>query len=377
MLISALLVPAAMATPEVDLSAQIRPRFEYHTGRDAAEGGEAWMVSQRARLGLSSTLGDVTLNASMQDVRSWGEEANTLKDYSADNFDMHTANLAWQVSENNTLTIGRQEINIHGQRLIGAVGWTQQGRSFDGARYNFNMGNINGDIVSAVLQREGAEGTADSMLGVVRAGWASDGTMADLLYIMDTNSASEMTRHTAGLYSKMNVGPLAVRVEGYGQFGEVGESTINAFLAGARATWAPEMSLSPSVTLWYDMLSGDDDLTDSENTAFNTLFATNHKFYGHIDIAAFKRGAMADGRGLQDIALKLAMTPIDGWKLGLDAHMFSATADSDGIGNELDLSLKTKLAGGLGLAFGASTFMYADSAEELDNWAWLMLNGSL
>ena len=72
----------------------------------------------------------------LQDVRIWGEETSTLGDFRADNFDLHQGFIQADFGEDGWLgtRVGRQEVNLGGQRLVGAVGWTQQGRSFDGVR---------------------------------------------------------------------------------------------------------------------------------------------------------------------------------------------------------------------------------------------------
>lgn len=57
------------------------------------------------------------------------------------------------------------------------------------------------------------------------------------------------------------------------------------------------------MTLWYDHLSGDDDPSDGTVRVFDTLFATNHKFYGLADYF-LNIPVQTVGRGLQDLALK-------------------------------------------------------------------------
>ena len=81
------------------------------------------------------------------------------------------------------------------------------------------------------------------------------------------------------------------------------------------------------VTLWYDYLSGDDDLGDDETKVFDTLFATNHKFYGYADFF-LNIPAHTAGRGLRDMALKLKRTLRPGLSLGLDVHTFRLAQDT-------------------------------------------------
>ena len=135
--LSALLVAGAslpLHAQQVTLGGQVRPRFEY---REPAGNRDDGATSMRVRVNLSALLErNVQAFIQLQDVRFFGEETNTLGDFSADNFDLHQGYLELNHSGDAgfALRVGRQEVNFGGERLVGAVGWTQQARSFDGAR---------------------------------------------------------------------------------------------------------------------------------------------------------------------------------------------------------------------------------------------------
>ena len=66
------------------VDAQLRARFMGHTGKDFADGDNPAYISQRARLGASiGNDAGLAVTLRLQDVRIWGEEANTLNDFSA------------------------------------------------------------------------------------------------------------------------------------------------------------------------------------------------------------------------------------------------------------------------------------------------------
>jgi len=201
-----------------------------------------------------------------------------------------------------------------------------------------------------------------------------DSGAVDLVSVLDSQDG--LLRETVGLYAKGATGILSGRVEGYGQLGTSGSDDIRAWMVGARGTIAPELSVKPTVTLWYDLLSGDADATDGTQSAFNTLYATNHKFYGHMDIMNFSRGGSADGRGLHDAALKLSLVPTGKLSVNLDAHVFMAAAGGDGLlGEEADLWMAVPLAPKLKLAVGVAGMLYADGSDP-DGFAWLQLMAS-
>ena len=135
---------------------QYRPRFVVHTGKNFMDGDTYHAFHQRARLGLEVKAWDwVQAKIELQDVRVWGEETNTLGDFSADGFDLHQAYITMTCPVGFFFRIGRQEINFDNQRLIGAVGWSNQARSFDAIHLGYNKGDFEsklGDI--KVIERE-------------------------------------------------------------------------------------------------------------------------------------------------------------------------------------------------------------------------------
>lgn len=372
---------AADEAPEFTPEVQVRPRMEAHTGRDGVkdEGDSLW-ISQRSRIGGTMKLGPTSARVVVQDVRGWGTEADTLGDLSADAIDVRIAYLTYKPTKGVKAIIGRQEINLHEQRLIGAVDWTQQGRVFDGGMLKLKGDSVNMDVFGAMLY-EGNQVDADerdSTLWGFRGGWASDNAVVDLVAIWDHFGELETDRQTVGVYAKGGSGALSGRAEAYYQMGSVGDDgSIAAWMAGVQGTFAPDHALKPQITLWYDHLSGDDDPTDGDITFFNTLYATNHKFYGRADMAVFGQGGMADGRGLQDIALKAAFKPVKKLKVNLDIHHFMASDPQGGdsaIAQEVDLWAGTKLADNLSLGAGAAMWLSAVDGADNDMWGFLMLD---
>ena len=131
-LLSVVASSASYAKKEIVWGGQIRPRYEF---RDPFANNYDSFTSMRVRTQMVASLdSDVDLMIQLQDVRLWGEEKNTLTDYSADKFDLHQGyvHLKKLGDGDHSLKIGRQMVALGGQRLIGAVEWTQQGRVFDG-----------------------------------------------------------------------------------------------------------------------------------------------------------------------------------------------------------------------------------------------------
>jgi hypothetical protein len=131
-------VPGPVTTTpgwQLDLGGQIRPRVMVHTGKDfVADSETREAVTQRSRVTARATH-ETGLGATIQiqDVRVWGEEADTL-DFNAEGLDVHQAFGTIPIIDGLALRLGRQEVVFDGARLIGNLDWAQRARAFDGGR---------------------------------------------------------------------------------------------------------------------------------------------------------------------------------------------------------------------------------------------------
>ena len=328
----------------------------------------------------------------IQDVRLWGSELNTLGDFSADGLDIHQAyiDLGKAVDGGFRGRFGRQEVNFGGQRLIGSVNWAQQARSFDGIRVSSggSVGNV--DFFAAKLQDNqvlDVEQEADLVSGYGTWG-ISDTQDLDLYWIFDHRDDDEAdpgeqqtNRHTFGARWVGSTAGLTYRAEGSYQAGTLLGTDVSAFMFGGRLAYG--FGGKGSVTLWYDYLSGDGDLGDGTLKVFDTLFATNHKFYGFADLF-LNIPLHTGGRGLQDLAIKGTYKPHAAWMLRLDLHSFhmadKGPLTSGHFGEEIDIVASWKYNRYLNLSAGFSYVFQNDAWAEIGRltkdlgWFYLMLD---
>ncbi len=363
-------------TPE----AQVRPRLEAHSGRDGVAGTRALAFSHRARLGGTLARGPVSLHLVVQDVRIWGEETHTLKDFSANGLDLHVASIDWRPEGLPWVRVGRQEVGLQEHRLVGTVGWTQQGRSLDGIRVG-HAGSIWDLDLGAFVLKEGdldPDTEGDAALALLRAGWVPENGRVDFVAVHEHDRPGDLDRLTTGFYAKGSRGQLSGRAEGYVQVGQTGDQTIRAAMIGLQGTLTVPVAQAPKVTLWADWLSGDADGTDGLMTTFAAPYATNHKFYGFADIASFSQAGWADGRGLIDLAARGSVAIGNGTTVALDAHTFVLPVASDTrlLAEEIDVWASHQLAPGLKLWGGAAVWLpRADASPDL--WAVVQLDAKL
>ena len=386
------LAPATMIAQQVTVGGQVRFRSEY---RDPTPGGVRGtfhgagdaFTSMRARIQVDSKLeGNLRILAQLQDVRLWGSESTTLGDFNADDLDLHQGFIDLSSRDDSWRgRAGRQEVNLGGQRLIGAVDWEQQARSFDGLRLEHLVRGTGG----TVLAFQTADATApshDTDAGVfVGHGRINNllGGVLGLYAIYDTrNGSAPVDRGTFGLRQAGTIDRFEYRLEGYYQTGKMAGADVAAFMVGARLGTALGKG---TVALWYDYLSGDDDPTDGTIRVFDTLFATNHKFYGYADLF-LAIPAATGGFGLQDAALKGTYRPSPPLLLDLDFHSFRAarrgSLSTRRFGEEIDLAGRWSYNEHLTVSGGGAYVVQGDALAELGRldrdmtWLYLMVDAT-
>ncbi len=387
-------LPTTVVAQEVDLKfgGQVRPRFEFRDPLPFVDGSAEDFVSMRTRFDVRADLVDnVGVFVQVQDVRLWGSERNTLADFSAEGLDIHQAyvDLGRRADGKVLGRFGRQEVNFGGQRLIGSVNWTQQARSFDGIRVG-SAGSVGAiDVLLVELQDAQAldveqEAELLSAYGTWDVGENQD---LDLYWIFDRRDDDEdepgdtgTSRHTLGARWVGSPSDFRYRFEGSYQAGKFVGRDVSAFMAGGRLAYALGKG---TVTLWYDYLSGSDDPATGDLKVFDTLFATNHKFYGFADIF-LNIPAHTGGYGLQDLALKGTYRPHTDWTLRLDLHAFrtarQGSLSTNRFGEEIDIvaawkhSRHVTLSGGFSYVFQGDALAEVGRLDKDMTWVYIMLD---
>jgi hypothetical protein len=148
-----------------------------------------------------------------------------------------------------------------------------------------------------------------------------------------------------------------------------------------------------SLGLGGDYLSGNSDGTNigSKSNNFNTLYATNHKFYGYMDYF-LNIPTDSKQRGLIDLYTRIKYTATKKVATSLDIHYFSLANENNlGINNikrplgaETDLLIDYNpspifhLQIGYSLLFATHNMEYlkGGNANDFNTWAYLMLKVS-
>jgi len=421
---------------DVSFSGQFRPR--YNMDNDASDANDRTGVfDTRVRLNAKANVNANTeVFLQFQSVGSWGvadgntsgsrvslggggnQASDTLNDVGFHQAYLTLKNFGGYAVD---AKIGRQEVVIDGHRLFGHTGWTQGAETKDAIRLTHSGGNhtlgytfIAGENQDAI----GSSARGDVNVHVFNANTQGilGGSLSGIFTITDDsttdNSAwsDQMTWYTLGARQAGKLGGLDYRVEFYHQFGDAGAianaANFTASYTGASADGDSvdrnaqlfairvgktfkNAAWKPTITLWYDNLSGtdDDDATDGDWGTFDVMYDTGHKFYGFMDVYLNRTGLNTGYYGLQDIALKTKMSPAPGYTFKADLHHFRtqtdlSNGDGDGLiandtllggamdpdlGTELDLTLVHKYDANTNIVLGYSKYWTSTTFSQIND----------
>jgi len=447
--VAVLMVGATVAqAADVTFSGQFRPRYNVvNDAQDATNADKNF--DSRVRLNAKANVNANTeVFLQFQAVGQWGTElanANTgtrvqqggsgpnheANDTIAD-VGFHQAYVVLKnfAGMNFDAKIGRQEIILDGHRLYGHTGWTQGAATQDAIRLTHSGGNhtlqyIYIEGVNTGSKTDHRSGDDANHAFHVSTQGIMGGTLSGLFHIQDDQTAwteagnstftDDQVWYTIGARQKGKLGGLDYRVEYYHQFGDGAVAAMDlpgglsgdytdsalgdhadidrdAHMFGIRVGKTfKNASYSPTITLWYDRLSGtdDDDVTGNDYGGFDTIHDTGHKFYGFMDAYLHRQNLGSAGMGLQDVAVKLKMSPKPGWTAKADMHWFRTTVDMDGdnatmvatntllgnatsqsndMGSELDLTLAHKYDANTKIQGGYSHYWTSDTFAKLNGF---------
>ncbi len=364
------------AQQQFKVGGQIRYRSEQNDKGLTPESKSATFSYLRTRLNLSFSPNEsVSGLIQIQDSRTLGEEGSTLSDGSADNMDLHQAYAKIQLAPLWSLKVGRMEVIYGPQRLMGAVGWHNIGRSFDGFVLKFAKDKMTVDIFNFIEHEMDIymdiydEDFDDVMVrGAYSSFYVMPGMKTDVFIIQDGE------RMTYGGYAKGKISGIGYELESAIQ---KGNSWANQDIKYNGMMWGANFSYTlggNTVTAGADYISGDDSTT-TEIESFHTLYATNHKYYGFMDYF-LNLPFHTNGQGLIDMHIKAALVSVGGIRPFLAIHSFKNADQSGEFGQEIDITLKYTLYNAVNIVGGYSMFTNGDIMGVKDHkatWAYLMM----
>jgi hypothetical protein len=139
-----------------------------------------YLLTERTRLGLAVDRGPVTAAVTLQDARVWGDAGVGLVapgEPGLPSFAPHEAyvDVHTRAGRRVFLRLGRQQVSWGDGRLLGANEWSATGRSLDAARFGFQLGDVDVEMLASMLATPGRYPTT---LGASTTGTSSTGANA-------------------------------------------------------------------------------------------------------------------------------------------------------------------------------------------------------
>lgn len=384
------------ATPvPVSVSGEVRIRSEW----DNPAGGlhSDMYTYMRARLGVRADITPSThLVLQGQDSRVFGAE-NNLSTNSPDVFDLHQGYLElsrkWG-QRSATARVGRQEIDLGNERLVGSAGFSNYARSFDAVRVTLasKSPKTSAPVWSATIfaatmdehgRHFGSTGTAvadnsdHAVIGAYATRTAAHLT-GDATILIDDDAKYRRFEHanrtTFALHVRSDVArPIGLEVEGAVQQGhqQVTKTTtadampqaIRAWFGSVHVVRAPRAGRRTSATVGVDVLSGDGTPTDGTYSGFSTMYATDHGYYGLLDLLPDPTGRITD-RGFTDAFVAAATTINQHASVKVELHQFAPQAgDRRPLGTEGNIIVPIKFSTSTSMDVGFAAFRGAGGAS--------------
>ena len=256
---------------------------------------------QRFRLAL--TLRPVSwwkIVAQTQDARVWFDNQTPHGPPRQDTWDLRQAYAELGDPDKNpvALRVGRQEISLGGERLVGVSQWQNVGRTFDAARLmlHYRKLSLTAFSASVVVLRDGQVGSADAgnnLHGLYAsvAGWIPNATLEPyLMWRLQPNVRSELGP----------LGHLDMKVSGARWLGKVRALDYNTSIVIERGSvvadhvnaWGghwllgyslPKPAGSFRLVAEYNYATGDGNPHDGRVYTFQLLYPTAHDRHGLAD----------------------------------------------------------------------------------------------
>jgi hypothetical protein len=382
---------ASALTPEISAQFRARTEADLHRGLPLASANDDTLNIRsflRTRINLKLVKDSTTsLFVQMQDSRVYGGARGTSGGLANDmNLGIHQAYLEfrhwiWYRLEGR---VGRQELIYGNHRLIGSVGWSNVGRSYDGAKaaINFNQGKVKleGGLYTMVERDNFVAPTQgknqDNLLTTLALLFPKSNIEIMLIGDADMTRTSvsnrAMQRGTLSLYSARKFGGAFDYITNLAWQGgtwdpdSTFERDIEAYLLTLELGATVPGAAKARFALGIDHASGDDGADSTKAKEFVNLYYTGHKFRGFIDNFLRPFGTVAaQGPGLTDLYGRAHFNFHPKWRIGVDGHLFQTAQDyvslndasaTKSVGTELDAWIKLSNHNGIDFMYGLALF---------------------
>lgn len=404
LMILLLLILGSTATAQLEVTGELRPRFEMNRGFGYAPKSSdepIFFISQRSRINVSFKKNDLTFYMGLQDVRVWGDEniaTGTSALMNSNATGVHQAWLKYNFNEKSFLKIGRQELAYDDQRLLANRNWVQYGQFYDAVLFSSTIGSWHLDAALS-YNNDGSKATAagvgknnfdlDPIQRRLRTlnflylkkqlsqYWYVSATGILSGYQKDKTSSTTYLMGTYGLHTHYQNKTVEGRVNFYLQNGKSQKGkTIKAWMLTAEGAFSFKkwrFGAGVDVLSGHDATKNETDYTQTEHN-FDLLYGIRYLRYGLINQYVVSSSTL--GGGLIDVYPKLQFNLNEKNKITADYHFFSLQQTvknpltngaylEGSLGSELDVVWNRQISKELGLNVGFAYYFTNDTYTQV------------
>lgn len=349
---------------DFNVSSTARIRYESKSNQDFLDAGKDYTSSIGSRIRVNITLKQADkyeLFFQPQFAKTWGALDSTSSSTSGalndTELEVHQAYLNYSKNESLQFRVGRQELSYGDQLVIGEVGWSNIGRSFDAFKLVHQCGdNSKMDLFFSSLVEGSVSTPKTGSKDLAGLYWSTTlnekyAKNSDVYYFQlnDHSTAVENNISTYGLRLKSDLGLFDYRLEATWQ----DQENDSANQADIELGHDLPLSKPMRISLEYFVAS----------KTYNQLFPTGHKWLGYADMFSRKN---ISGYNIQfsnqltdKLKSEISYHQFLRTDKNVDAYNFSGTAfgsvgDESNIASEIDLTLAYKESDFLSYAIGGS-----------------------
>lgn len=326
------------------MTGDLRVRGEW---RNQPTGPDTLRFLERLRINLDWMVSDhINVFAQLKDSRKFGD---TFTNETADTAGIdttgesspsfHQVYVAMKdfMGTGTNMKIGRQEMALGSERLVGDNDFNNVGRSFEGFRADGNWDDVSYSMFfMSVLNSPYTPAYNDQRLYGLWLTLPLFGEQMKLdayamLFADDTAADNHLQTYGGRMWGKIEI--VDYSFEAATQQNEPKDAVgvdfhDTYFFHGDLGISIDDLDGKPHLSFVYDMAT----------EQFNFLFPDNHARFGQSDI-------IASGTDLVHTAILLNMDIYDGWRFGAEYHAnrkWQGAGSSNDLGKEIDLTLKGK-----------------------------------
>jgi hypothetical protein len=163
------------------------------------------------------------------------------------------------------------------------------------------------------------------------------------------------------------------------------DEAVRAWMLGARVGAPARAGRRLTGAVGLDVLSGDAPSSPARHGAFDTLYGSNHSFYGFADVAGGNPASTLKGRGLADALATASLAATRRATVRADLHRMAPARGGGTLGWELDVIAPVRVGPKSVVEIGYTSFRAGAAGEALGlgragatrGWGYLQLTAGL